>query len=162
MNTFREMRRAGQQLSEDETLRILINGTTGVLALHGDNGYPYAVPVNYLFRDGKILFHGALAGHKFDAMKRDDRVSFCVIGKDEIVPEKVTDYFRSVIVFGRVHTIDDPAEKREATLALGCRFSTEEEVMKGFELAFPHVAMFEITIEHMTGKEAIELAKQRG
>ena len=77
--TFREMRRGGQQLSRQEAIAILETGQTGVLAVSGDEGYPYAVPVSYVYLDDTIFFHSATTGHKIDAIKRDSRVSFCVI-----------------------------------------------------------------------------------
>ena len=76
---FREMRRKLQQLSDEEAEAVLRRGKYGVLALSGDDGYPYAVPISYVYADGKLYFHCAMAGHKLDAMKRDDKASFCVV-----------------------------------------------------------------------------------
>lgn len=158
---FRKMRRFKQELSAEETADILKSGTTGILGVLGDDDYPYTVPVNYLYRDGKIIFHGAGAGHKFDAMLKHDKVSFCVIGHDEIVPDKVTDYFRSAIVFGRVRMIDDPDEKLRAAQDLGMKYSPEQAVQDDIGRSFKNVVMYEITAEHMTGKESIEFVRQR-
>ena len=77
------------------------------LALLGDNDYPYAVPISYVYHDGKLYFHSALAGHKVDAILKCDKASFCVIEKDDVQPEKYTTFFRSVIAFGRIHIIED-------------------------------------------------------
>ena len=158
---FRAMRRSRQQLSQEEAAAILEEGLTGILGVNGDMGYPYTVPVNYLYREGKIICHGARSGHKFDAMLRSDKVSFCVIARDEIVPEEVTDYFRSAIAFGRVRLIEEPEAKREAALALGRKYSPEEAVQEDMRRSYERVAMFEIEIEHLSGKEAIELVKMR-
>lgn len=81
--------------------------TSGTLALHGDNGYPYAVPISYVYANGKIYFHSAVTGHKVDAILRDDKVSFCVVERDEIRPAEFTTYFRSVIVFGKARILTD-------------------------------------------------------
>ncbi|MCR5771645.1 MAG: pyridoxamine 5'-phosphate oxidase family protein [Butyrivibrio sp.] len=158
---FRKMRRFRQQLSDEETIAILEKGKTGILAVNGDDGYPYAVPLNYLYRDGKIIVHGAKAGHKYDAMQKSDKVSFCVIDKDEVVPDKVTNYFRSVIVFGKVRIIEDEALRKEAALAIGRKFSPEEAVQEDMNRSYANVVMYEISIEHMTGKEAIELVAMK-
>lgn len=154
---FREMRRSRQELSESETKEIMEKGTTGVLGVIGEDDYPYTVPVNYLYRDGKIIFHGAAAGHKFDSMKKHDKVSFCVISRDEIVPEKVTDYYVSAIAFGRVRIVEDPDEKLAAAHDLGRKFSPEEAVRADIDRSFRRVVIYEITIEHLTGKKSIEL-----
>lgn len=90
---FREMRRRRQQLSPEECKRILAEGTSGVLAVRGDEGYPYAVPLSYVYEEGRLFFHGAAAGHRRDAVLRDPKASFCVIGGDRVVPEEYTTYF---------------------------------------------------------------------
>ena len=111
MEQFRVMRRMQQQLSEEESISILRKSTAGTLALLGDNDYPYAVPISYVYADGKLYFHSALSGHKVDAIRKCDKASFCVIEQDEVHPEKFTTFFRSVIAFGRIHIIENEAEK---------------------------------------------------
>ena len=114
---FREMRRKRQQLSEKEAAAVLERGTSGVLAVLGDGGYPYAVPLSYVYQDGKIYFHCAGSGHKLDGIRNCDKVSFCVIDQDEVHPEKYTTYFRSVIAFGKARILEED-EKRKTILLL--------------------------------------------
>ncbi len=111
MSEFRDMRRKRQQLSVEESIGILQKATSGTLALLGDNGYPYAVPISYVYSEGKLYFHSALTGHKVDAIKSHDKASFCVIDNDDVKPHEYTTYFRSVIAFGRIHIIEDEVEK---------------------------------------------------
>ena len=161
---FREMRRSNQQLSHGECERILKQGKTGVLAVLGDGGYPYAVPLNYYYSDGEIYFHCAKEGHKLDAIRKNSKVSFCVIEQDNIVPEKFTTYFRSVIAFGKGRVIEDTEEKINAIRILAekyCPDVTKEQYNAEVSSAIDRMAMIEITVEHMTGKEAIELVKDR-
>ena len=159
---FREMRRFRQQLSDEETAAILKNGKTGILGVNGDGGYPYTVPVNYVYSGGKIYFHGAKAGHKFDAMKANDKVSFCVIDKDDVVAEELTTYFRSVIAFGRVRILDDESEIIEAARILGLKYyNVPEAVDREILRDLARLCCFEITVEHLTGKESIELVRAR-
>lgn len=103
---FREMRRKKQILSNKENIEILESGTSGVLALLGDDEYPYAVPISYVYDNSKIYFHGAKEGHKIDAIRKCSKASFCVIARDEICPEKYATYFRSVIVFGKIRILE--------------------------------------------------------
>ena len=104
---FRKMRRFKQQLSNDEALKILKNCKSGVLAVSGDDGYPYTIPLNFVYKDGKIYFHCAKNGHKLDAIKQNNKVSFCVIEKDEVDSEKLTTLFRSVVVFGKAEIMEN-------------------------------------------------------
>ena len=162
MSDFREMRRKRQQLSEEESIGILQKATAGTLALLGDNGYPYAVPISYVYADGKLYFHSALSGHKVDAIRNCDKASFCVIDKDDVQPEKYTTYFRSVIAFGRIHIIEDDQEKLETARLLGDRYNPnqEEALQKELEKGLSRMVMIRFDIEHLTGKQAIEMVNQ--
>ena len=103
---FRKMRRIRQQISQEECIEILQRATSGVLGLHGDDGYPYTVPVSFVWQEGGtglgiIGFHCAKTGHKIDAIRRNNKVSFTVIDRVEVMPRERTTKFCSVIVFGR-------------------------------------------------------------
>ena len=163
MSMFREMRRKRQQLTEEESIAILQKATAGTLALLGDDDYPYAVPISYVYHDGKLFFHSAMAGHKVDAIRKCDKASFCVIEQDDIQPEKFTTFFRSVIAFGRIHIVEDEQEKLQMVRMLGNRYNPnqDEALQKEIESGFSHMLAIRFDIEHLTGKEAIELVRQR-
>ena len=162
MSDFRDMRRKRQLLSEEDSIDILTKATAGTLALLGDNDYPYAVPISYVYQERKLYFHSALAGHKVDAIRKCDKASFCVIDKDEVHPEKYTTYFRSVIAFGRIHIIEDEQEKQETARMLGNRYNpnNDESLQKEIESGISRMLMIRLDIEHLTGKEAIEFVKR--
>ena len=163
MSEFREMRRKRQLLSDEESIGILKNATAGTLALLGDNDYPYAVPISYVYHERKLYFHSALAGHKVDAIRNCDKASFCVIDKDDVQPEKYTTFFRSVIAFGRIHIIEDDKEKLAMARMLGNRYNpnNDESLQREIEGGLSRMLMIRFDIEHLTGKEAIELVRQR-
>ncbi|MBS5144608.1 MAG: pyridoxamine 5'-phosphate oxidase family protein [Butyricicoccus pullicaecorum] len=159
---FRKMRRYQQLLSQEESVEILRAGASGVLAVQGDNDYPYTIPLNYIYSGNKLYFHCAKAGHKLDAIQRQPKVSFCVISEDKIVPEEYTTYFRSVIVFGKAHILTDESEIKSAINALAMKYSpndTEENRQKVIAREWKPLCMFVLEIEHMTGKEAMELVR---
>lgn len=158
---FREMRRKKQLLSPQENIDVLVKGTSGVLAVLGDGGYPYAVPLSYVFSDAKIYFHCANSGHKIDAIAQCNRASFCVVGQDAIVPQEFTTYFRSVIVFGKIRILENEAEKRAALEKLGAKYSPghEQRGLQEIDRLFKQTCAMELCIEHMTGKESIELGR---
>lgn len=161
MNDYRPMRRIRQQLSQDECIDILCHATSGVLAVIGDGGYPYAVPLSHVYADGKLFFHSALQGHKVDAIRGDSRCSFCVIAQDEVHPENFTTHFKSVIAFGQIHVIDDQDDRMEALRLLGHRHAPHDEagLKREIDKDFSRVLMLRLDIEHMTGKQAIELVR---
>ena len=158
---FREMRRKKQSLPQQEIADILHKRTSGVLALLGDNDYPYAVPISYVYDDGKIYFHSAKRGHKIDAVQKTAKASFCVVDKDFFVPEEYTTYFRSVIAFGQIKVIEDESEKRAAIEKLAIKYAPEDTAANrdhAINREWKPLCMLEMTIDYITGKEAIELA----
>ena len=158
---FREMRRKMQALTAEETAEILKRNTSGVLSLNGDDGYPYGVPLSYVYLDSKLYFHCAGAGHKLDSILKDDKVSFCVIDQDQVVGEEYTTYFRSVIAFGRASVLEG-AEKLRPLVELCEKYYPGhlEQTRQKAEHALKNVSIVEVTIEHMTGKTAMELVKK--
>jgi len=159
---FRDMRRFRQALTMGQCEEILRRCTSGTLALSGDDGYPYAVPLSYLYGDGKIYFHCAKEGHKIDAVKNCPKASFCVIESDVVIPEKFTTAYRSVIAFGQVRIIDNPEEMRRAITMLSDKYSPnmDSERDKEIDEFFSRLCMLELTVEHMTGKQGLEMMRQ--
>lgn len=153
---FREMRSKANMLTNEEVENILKTSPNGTLALYGENGYPYSVPVNFVYSDGKIYFHGAAEGYKLDCIKKDPHVSFSVIGKDDIAKENFTTLFSSVIAFGTIRVIDTMEEKIPVLEAMVGKYSAEfmesgkELIRKGCGSV-----AYELTIDHMTGKKGM-------
>ena len=161
---FRDMRRSNQLLSQVECEEILRNSTSGVLSVLGDEGYPYGVPLSYVFAGDKIYFHCAREGHKIDAITQHENASFCVIVADEVMPEKYTTCYQSVIVFGKIQILTDEMVKRVAIEKLAARYSPEEsEASRKEEIDkfWQRLCMLELTIEHMTGKQGLEMMKRK-
>ncbi|MBQ8699014.1 MAG: pyridoxamine 5'-phosphate oxidase family protein [Schwartzia sp.] len=163
---FREMRRKNQQLPEAECRRILREATSGVLAVAGDDGYPYAVPLSFAYADGRLYFHAAKTGHKLDALRQSPKASFCVIGQDQVAPAEYTTYYRSVIAFGTIRIVEDGGdpETRRGLDLLADKYSPEEtpesrdaEIGKFLDALYVLV----MEIEHLTGKEGKNLAAMR-
>ena len=159
---FQVMRRSRQALSWQETEEILRRGTSGVLALAGAEGYPYAVPLSYVYTQGIHYFHGAKVGHKLESIRRCDKASFCVVDRDEIKPEAYTTYYRSAIAFGRVRILESEEEKRRAIEQLSQKYhpmDTPAHRKAVIDREYAPLCMLAFTVEHMTGKQAIELTK---
>lgn len=157
---FREMRRKRQALTQAQCQAILEQGSCGVLALSGDDGYPYAVPLSYLYHQGKLYFHCAKSGHKLDALRREPKASFCVVAQDQVAPLEYTTLYRSVIVFGRLRELEDDGEKRAAIEALALKYAPQDTPAHREEAIrrdWGPLCVLELTPEHVSGKQGKDL-----
>ena len=155
---FRQMRRFKQQISDAECIEVLKNAPRGVLSVHGEDGYPYGLPISHWYNeeDGKIYFHGAKAGHKLDAIRANDKVSFCVMDEGYREEGDWALNIKSVIVFGRIKTYqytDDLEIGHIMGKGLTAKFTDDPNYAED-ELAKvgKNMLVYEITIDHMTGK----------
>lgn len=152
---FREVARAKQQLSRQECLRLLQEEPRGVLSILGDDGYPYGLPIDHWYNseDGCLYFHSGKTGHKIDAMSRCPKASFCVYDAGYREDGDWALHIKSVIVFGRIEFIEDPAQAIALTRALSFKYTSdagyiEDEIRKYGS----GVLCFRLVPEHMTGK----------
>lgn len=180
----RPMRRKKQELSYGEALGILRGATSGVLALQGDGGYPYAVPLSFAVEESapgeegapadfprglaqgrlRIYFHCAPEGYKLDCIARNDRASFCVVGGDEVVPAEFTTYFRSAVAFGRVRPVEGHDERVHALRLLADKYAPglDEGFAREVTTLLRRTRVLRLDVEALTGKEAVELVRARG
>jgi uncharacterized protein len=159
---FRPMRREKQLLPEAETIAILESCTSGVLAAHGDDDYPYAVPLSFAYDDGKLYFHSAVQGHLLDALERNDKAAFCIIAADDVSPDKLTTLFRSVIAFGKARMVTDDDEKRLGLMRLAEKYSPSylDAARTEIDSRWERMSVIVLDIEHLTGKASLSLVKR--
>ena len=156
---FRPIRRKKKEISTEAAKQLLRTERRGVLAVCGDDGYPYAIPINFYYKEetGKIYFHGARAGHKADALKKNDKVCFTVYGNEQIKEETWAPFLLSTVVFGRCHAIED----QELAIALvreiaGKYYPDAAAIEEEIAHSGKAVQIYEITVEHLSGKEIQE------
>lgn len=156
---FRELSRKNQQISCEQCLEILENEVRGILSVIGDNGYPYGMPMNYYYdkNDGKLYFHCGKNGHRTDALKKCNKVSFCVTDKGTRKTGEWAINFRSVIIFGRVDFIEDIDEIIRISRALSYKFTSDTQYIdKEIELYAHKTLCFSLTPENICGKRVNE------
>ncbi len=156
---FRPMRRYKQQLSDSECIQVLKNEMRGVLAVIGDNDYPYTIPLSFYYSedDNKIYFHGAGKGHKIDAIKKCDKASFCVLNNGVKVSDRIGLDFKSVVVFGRIKILEDREKTIDICKKLSDKFNYGKEYIEDELRKFANVVtVLELTPEQITGKHVNE------
>lgn len=154
---FRPLRRSNRQLENDKVIALLKNEKRAILAVHGENDYPYAVPINYIYDEdtNKIYFHGAGAGQKYDALMKDNKVCFTVYGNEQYKDDDWAPYMQSVIIFGKCNKVEE--NKLDYLRLLAKKYyPSDEEIEKEIHLAGKIVQVFEITIDHICGKQIQE------
>ena len=153
-HNFRPMRRKDRQLSETEAWSLLKQETYGVLAITEEDGWPYAVPINYVILDGCLYLHCSNQAYMLQAIARDDRVCFTVVPQAQLVPEHITEVYESVIVYGRAHLVEDADVRAKLfqvyTFDLG---NVPPEIGQRYiEKLGARTAFVCIRPEHLTGK----------
>ena len=152
---FRPMRRIKQQISEEKCIQILQEEKRGILSMHGEDGYPYGIPMNHWYspEDGKLYFHGAKTGHKIDAIAQNNKVSYCVYDSGCRKEGEWALNISSVVVFGRISLVTDEEKAREICIRLCRKFTDDGEyIQKELQNALSRVQCLELTIDCMTGK----------
>ena len=155
--TFRPMRRFKQQLTLQECETILQGAYRGFLSVNGENGYPYTIPMNFLYRENRIYFHSALQGHKIDAIMHSPKACFTLIN-DPVKQENDWWYHvSSVVCFGQVSIIENQEERMAILRYLGQKYFPEGyDMQKDLDTNAHRAAVLCLDIEHMTGKRVKE------
>lgn len=158
-NMFRPLRRKKNERTMDQAKALLHSARRGVLAVNGDAGYPYAIPINYWYDEDaqRIIFHSAKAGHKVDALNASDKVCFTVYGEAIVRKEEWAPYVESAVVFGRCHTIEEEESAKAALVQFARKYYPSEDlIVQAMERSWHGVRMYQIDIEHLSGKEVQE------
>lgn len=149
------MARQKQQISEAECIEVLKEASRGVLAVLGDEDYPYGVPIDHWYceEDGNLYFHSGKTGHKVDAMQKHDRVSFCTWDEGYRREGEWALNIRSVIVFGRIQVIEDQERTMDIVRKLSYKYTSDTEyIEKEIKNSGAQTLIFALVPEYMTGK----------
>ena len=156
---FRELVRKKKQISMEECIQILTSEKRGVLSVMGDDDYPYGMPMNHFYNeeDGKVYFHCGKTGHRLDALKKHNKVSFCVYNEGYRKDGEWALNINSVIVFGRRKIVDDLDRVVYISEKLSRKFTEDETYIKEeIEKYSKQTILLELTPEHICGKSVTE------
>ncbi len=147
------IRRTDRAIPLEQAIEILHKGEYGILSTVSENGQPYGVPVCYSYVDNALYFHSATEGHKLENLAADNRVSFCVVGKTQVLPDKFATCYESAIVFGKAIEIAGD-EKLCGLTELLKKYSPDyiEEGRLYIKASAERTRVYKITIESLTGK----------
>lgn len=150
----REMQKKDRQVSTQRAIEMLTESTEGTLAMHGDDGYPYSLPMNYIYMNDAIYMHSSDTGYKIDALKANAKVGFSVIVRSQIAPELFTTKYESVVATGNLEFVEDAEERQQVMETIVSRFSPglEEGGMKFIKAAIHRTAILKINIREIKGK----------
>jgi nitroimidazol reductase NimA-like FMN-containing flavoprotein (pyridoxamine 5'-phosphate oxidase superfamily) len=152
---FREIARKKQSLEMSQMIQILNSEKRGVLSVHGDNGYPYGLPINYWYNEenGCLYFHSGKKGHKIDAISSNDKVSFCVYDEGVKKDGEWALNISSVIIFGKMRIVDDEEKAIEIYRKLSLKFTSDMDYIESEIKKFAKATLcYELQPEHITGK----------
>ena len=151
---FREIKLKDNALDDKKTIAIIKKGSFGVLSTIGEDGFPYGVPLNYTYFDNCICFHCAQKGHKLENIEFNNKVSFCVVTKSEVLGNEFDTDYESAIAFGKATVITDNSEKKDILLSVLKKYSADylkagNNYMKKY---WDETKVIKIKIEHLSGK----------
>jgi len=151
---FEKMRRADRELSQDQCLEIISANNTGFLSLSNPDGYPYGIPMSYMFYENALYFHCAKEGKKLDLISKSNKACFSVISKNDILPDSFATNYQSAIVFGDISKIDHEQQKNDILMKFGAHFGCKDTALiaKYVEAKGPPCDVLRLSIVHMTGK----------
>ena len=149
----RNVRRKDRELNIELATKLLAEGEYGVLSTVDMVGQAYGVPLNYVFKDNCLYFHCALDGHKLENIKANPKVSFCVVGKTKVLPDKFSTEYESAIAFGTASAVQGE-ERHNALLSVVEKYSPDfmEEGKKAIAKFNNKTTVIKMAIDHITGK----------
>ncbi|MCL2574255.1 MAG: pyridoxamine 5'-phosphate oxidase family protein [Defluviitaleaceae bacterium] len=151
---FKEIRRSERTLSDAELLEIMAKAEYGVLSTVGANGYPYGIPINFVYQDNTIYFHCATDGQKLENIWHSNKVSFTVVADVELLPRSFSTKYRSVIAFGLASEVTDTDKKMDILVSIIEKFSKNfaMEGMKYIEASSHKTKVYQVEVEHIAAK----------
>ena len=150
---FRKMRREDRQIDHDACIKIVTENNMGILSLNSVDEYPYGVPINYMYRDGYLYFHCAKEGKKIELLSQSSKACFIIVGKSEVIPEKFTNKYQSVMIFADIEIISDNKLKYDILMEFGRSFDfkaagLEQYVANNIDACL----VLKLDTKHMSGK----------
>ena len=150
----REIRRKDRIWETTEAVRLLEEGEYGFLSMQGTDGYGYGIPISFVKEGEHLYFHCAPEGYKLECLRQSPKVSFCVVGATQVIPQKFTTAYESVLAFGSMQTELPEEERRHALRLLTDKYCPDYREIgeKYIEKSFHRTRILRLDIETVTAK----------
>lgn len=151
---MKSLRRDDRRLDDAAAMALLKRGEYGILSTSDKHNRPYGIPVNYVVMDENIFFHCAVEGQKLENITANTGVSFCVVGKTELIPEKFSTRYESVVVSGKADIIGNKMLKKSALHALVAKYAPDHTAAGNtyIDKLMDQTAVVRVSIEYLAGK----------
>ena len=151
---MKSLRRDDRRLDDAAAMALLKRGEYGILSTSDKHNRPYGIPVNYVVMDENIFFHCAVEGQKLENITANTGVSFCVVGKTELIPEKFSTRYESVVVSGKADIIENKMLKKSALRALVAKYAPDHTAAGNtyIDKLMDQTAVVRVSIEYLAGK----------
>lgn len=156
---FRKVRKIKNELDEKTTKEVLKKAPRGVLALNGDDGYPYGLPLNYVYDEDNnaLYFHGTKTGYKIDCIEKSPKSSFTALLEEGVSDDGWSKNVSSVVAYGLLEEIEDSDFARDALVKLAQKYYPSEDLIEeNIKANFKNTKMLAFHINYMTGKRVNE------
>ena len=156
---FRKVRKIKNELDEKATKEVLKKAPRGVLALNGDDGYPYGLPLNYVYDEDNnaLYFHGTKTGYKIDCIEKSPKASFTALLEEGVSDDGWSKNVSSVVAYGLLEEIEDSDFARDALEKLAQKYYPSEDLIeKNIKANFKNTKILAFHISYMTGKRVNE------
>lgn len=150
---MKSIRRSDREITIQEAKDLLVNAEYGIMSTVGKDGQPYGLPLSYVYKNDCIYFHCAVSGHKLENIEHNPKVSFCVVGKTKVLPDKFATEYESTVVFGVASEVNG-AERYDALLLLLEKYCSDfiAEGKQYIEQKDKTTKVFKIEIDRISGK----------
>ncbi len=126
----------------------------GVLSLVAENE-AYGIPLNFVWdKKTSIFFHCAFEGKKLECLKKNNNVSFCIVGKTNVISNQFTTEYESIIISGKMVINVEKKEKQQALELILDKYSaSDKEIgLQYMEKSFHRTNIIRLDIETISGK----------
>lgn len=149
------VRRQNRLLNDQQAKELLKYGEYGVISLSDTDNNAYGIPISFVWNKiNAIYLHCAPEGKKLNCIKHNNNVSFCVVGKTDVIPNQFTTEYQSIILQCTAHINLSKDERMNALSLILDKYSPNDRTvgMKYAEKSVHRTEIIRLDIHSFSGK----------